>query len=185
MGWCDSEPYENYHRDLHFVSERLEKNDLKIDAIWSSGLKRAQNTAEFYATYLGFKGYLSSDKLKEINYGKLTFKNKNWVKKHFPNYKVDEKFVYPKGESFSQMQKRSVQFVNELVTKKSGKNSLLVVHAGVIRAILCHYLNLPYREYADFKMGHRYIGVLDFKDAKKVEYTELGSPSEFYKKYRR
>ena len=109
----------------------------------------------------------------------LTNKSKKWAEKKFPKHKTDAKFIYPKGESFSQMQKRSVGYIDKQISKNDWKCGLVVVHAGVIRGLICHYLNLPYSENLKRKMGHRYIGVMDFSKKGHVKYDEIGEYSDF------
>ena len=179
MGWGDAPPEDGFAEDLYFVGRKLIKSKYKFDIVWSSELERAKQTAKFFSELNEISTHIKSDQLNEIDYGLLTNKRKKWAEKHFPKYKKDADFVYPRGESFRQMQKRSVSFIDKQISENPGKCGLVVVHAGVIRGLICHYLNLPYSENLRRRIGHRYIGVLNFDKKGVVEYDEIGESSDF------
>ncbi|MCP3867581.1 MAG: histidine phosphatase family protein [Gammaproteobacteria bacterium] len=119
--------------------------------------------------------------LNEINYGTLYRKKKSWVERNIPQHKKDPDFIYPEGESFRQMQLRSVGFLKSLAAKRQGKSILVVVHAGVIRGVVSWFLGLPYSENLKRRITHRYIGVFSFEGEACVGYDELGTLSGFVK----
>ena len=120
-----------------------------------------------------------SPQLNEVNYGLLYGKSKKWVAKHIPEHKKDPDYVYPEGESFRQMQQRSVSFLVSLTESCPGQTLLFVVHAGVIRGLVSHCLGLQYAENLKQKISHRYIGQLEFEGAECKRYDELGQKSGF------
>ena len=79
------------------------------------------------------------------------------------------------------MQERTVKQVKKLARKHAGKNVLLVVHAGVIRGLICHFLRLPYRPNLKRGISHRYIGVFEFDGTLCQKYNEIGSLSSMVK----
>ena len=117
--------------------------------------------------------------INEVNYGVLYKQSKKWVEKHIPEYKNDPEYIFEQGESFSQMQKRSVDFFSSLPNKYNNETILIVAHAGVIRGLISHYLGLDYRENLKQKITHRYIGQFNFKGTDCESYTEIGKPSGF------
>jgi alpha-ribazole phosphatase len=179
MGWGDSPPINGWERDMLAVLDRLQAMDLRIDAIYTSGLKRARATGEFYANQLAVEGLFSDDALNEVNYGSLFDKSKKWVAQHVPEYKTDPDFVFPEGESFTQMQQRSIAFVESLTGRDEEQTLLLVVHAGVVRGMICHYLGLDYGQNLKRRVSHRYIGDFQFGRSRLQGYDELGSHSDF------
>ncbi|MGD8617264.1 MAG: histidine phosphatase family protein, partial [Gammaproteobacteria bacterium] len=106
-------------------------------------------------------------------------KDKDWVKANFPQHKTDPDFVYPEGESFRQMQERSVGFLLRLEARYPERTLLVVVHAGVVRGFVCHLLGLDYAANLKQKVSHRYIGDFRIEDGRCVAYDELGEPSGF------
>ena len=146
IGWGDSPPAPDWEKDLKFVCAALKDKQVNIDTVYSSDLQRAKRTAEYFAECKGPPGVTHSPLLNEVNYGKLYLKSKHWVRRHVPEYKVNPDYVFTGGESFRQMQARSVAFVRSLEATHGGQTLLLVVHAGVIRALVCHFLNLDYAQ---------------------------------------
>jgi len=181
LGWGDAPPAESWQDDLDKVSQILIGSRITIDRIYTSTLPRAMNTGKFYAESYSIKNIFSSPDLREVNYGKLYNKNKKWVDKNIPLHKKDPDFVYPDGESFTQMQKRSVAYIEKLAKKYPNKTLLIVIHAGVIRGLMCHFLGLDYASNLRQHMGHQYIGDFTFEGKRCVRYNELGRPSEFVK----
>ncbi len=179
LGWGDAPPAESWKDDLNKVNEILISSHITIHHIYTSTLPRAINTGKFYADGFGIKDIYSSPALREVNYGKLYNKNKKWVEKNIPKHKKDPDFIYPDGESFSQMQERSVAFMESLSKKHPDDTLLIVVHAGVIRGLICHFLGLDYAKNLKRHMGHRYIGDFTIEGDNCVRYDELGRPSEF------
>jgi broad specificity phosphatase PhoE len=117
--------------------------------------------------------------LNEVNYGKLYKKKKKWVAEHYPRHKKDPDLVYPKGESFRQMQQRSVSYISSLAKTHPQQTVLVVVHAGVIRGLVSHFLGLNYADNLSHRISHRYIGDFVFDEESCVRYDELGKLSGF------
>lgn len=180
MGWGDAPRARGWEGDLAWVDTLLRERGIGIDGLYSSRLKRARNTALYYAGRRGIDSIGVSKKLNEIHYGRnLIRKPKAWVAEHYPLHKKSPDFVYPGGESFAQMQRRSVGFVDELARNSPGKTLLLVVHAGVIRGLVCHFLGLDYGANLTRKIGHRYIGDFLIDQGRCLRYDEIGRPSGF------
>jgi broad specificity phosphatase PhoE len=179
LGWGDSPPQRGWKADVVFVGSRLRKLGLNFDAIYSSDLERARQTAVFHARRLGIDLVQDTPALNEVNYGTFYKKKKKWVAAHCPQYKTDPDFIYPEGESFRQMQARSVHYLSQLAEEKPQQTILVVAHAGVIRGLISHFLGLNYAEHLKHKVSHRYIGDFQFEGRNCVRYDEQGKPSGF------
>lgn len=179
MGWGDAPRDSGWQADLAFVGERFRQHGIRFDAIFSSELTRAQQTARYYARGHGIHILNDFAALNEINYGSLYKKSKKWVRTNIPQHQTDPDFVYPGGESFRQMQERSVRFLSSLTEQYAGQTILLVVHAGVIRGFVSHYLGLDYAPQLKRKISHRYIGDFVFEGGGCIRYDELGKKSDF------
>ena len=181
LGWGDAPPVYNWEIDLAYVDGMLRKQKIAIDTVHSSKLERAHQTAKYYATHHGVEHVESTPQLNEINYGPALFKkDKVWVASHIPQHKKDPDFVYPEGESFRQMQKRSARYIHALSTTRNS-TVMIVVHAGVIRGLVCHFLDLDYAPNLKRKISHRYIGDFLINDGICTGYNELGKASGFIK----
>ncbi len=181
LGWGDSPRVSEWEADLMPVREILQASDFTINTVYSSHLERARQTSLYYARHLRISVVHHATELNEVNYGELYGKPKRWVADNIPQYKTDPDFVFPGGESFRQMQGRSVAFVESLQADHAAQTLLLVVHAGVIRGLLCHFLHLDYAPNLKHKIGHRYIGELSISDGRCIGYDELGKRSGFVK----
>ena len=181
IGWGDAPPAESWLEDLKHVEEILFKSKLNIDAIYTSSLGRAINTGQFYADSLGIKQVHDTPALNEVNYGSLYNHSKKWVEKHIQGHKQDPNLVYPDGESFNQMKTRVVDFFETIAQQHPDATILVVVHAGVIRALVSHFLGLDYASNLKRRIGHRYIGDFTIEGKDCVRYNELGKASGFIK----
>ncbi len=179
MGWGDAPPVKGWEADMTYVDAILNEHNIQFSTVYTSYLERARQTGMFYARKRGIPLVHDTLALNEINYGALYRKSKSWVEKTIPQHKKDPDFVYPGGESFRQMQLRSVEFFKSLTGKRKDQTILVVVHAGVIRGLVCHFLGLPYAENLKRKLTHRYIGDFLFEGDQCVRYDELGKSSGF------
>ncbi len=179
IGWGDSDPVEGFEEDLRWIVRTLDAHQASPQAVCSSALDRARRTAEYLAGEFDLEGVSATPQLNEINYGALQTKSKQWVREHCPQYKNDVDFVFPQGESFRQMQQRTVEALQSLVERGEPDVTLCVTHAGVIRAAVSHFLGLDLAGQLQRKISHRYVGVLDFDAAGAVTYAEWGSSAGF------
>jgi len=179
IGWGESPPVLGWQRDMKHVDKRLRSADIHFESVYTSQLQRARNTGLFYAQSRGIETIQTSEALNEVNYGMLNTKSKKWVEKHISGHKKDPDFVYPEGESFRQMQARSVSFINSIAEKNRDKTVLIVVHAGIIRGLVCHFLDLEYAPSLKRRITHRYIGDFTFEGPLCIRYDELGTRSGF------
>ena len=179
LGWGDSPRDKGWRADVEFVSDQLQEHGISFDAVYSSDLERSRQTAMFHARLLGIHIINDTPALNEVNYGKLYKKKKKWVAEYYPLHKKDPDLVYPEGESFRQMQQRSVSYISSLALKQPHQTVLIVVHAGVIRGLVSHFLGLNYADNLKHKISHRYIGDFLFDGENCVRYDELGKPSGF------
>jgi len=179
LGWGDSPPCPGWKSHVDFIANRLNKAGVSFDAVYSSDLKRARKTAKVYADSFGISDFNEAPELKEINYGDLQTRKKDWVSKHYPQHKKDADLVYPNGESFRQMQQRSTRFLHSLALSRPQQTLLIVSHAGVIRGIISHFLGLEFDSSLKHRISFRYIGDFLFEGENCVRYDEPGKASGF------
>jgi broad specificity phosphatase PhoE len=181
MGWGDAPPAEDWETDVAFVDELLSNRTIRFDAYYSSALVRSLETARYFAAKRGCTQVHAAPQLNEVNYGALFQQSKQWVEESYPEYKTDPDFVFPQGESFHQMQRRSVDFVLSLQRLHADDTLLIVAHAGVIRGLISHFLGLDLASNLKRKVSHRYVGELVIERNACVFYDEIGRPSGFVK----
>ena len=179
MGWGDAPRAFDWEPDLAYVNTILKQENINYTTVYTSDLERSRQTGKYFARARGINIIHDNAELNEVNYGSLYRKSKNWVKNNIPEYKTDPDYVFEDGESFRQMQQRSVDFFLTLPDKHKDETILIIAHAGVIRGMICYLLNLDYAANLQQKVSHRYIGEFDFNDTNCVSYRELGRPSGF------
>lgn len=119
----------------------------KLDAVYSSDLMRAIQTAE----YLPVKDNTSPIQIaafKEICFGDWEGLTTDEIKTKWGG-SVDSFFddpdsiVPPNGESFRDVYERCVPAYQQLLEKHAGQEIAIVAHGGVTRMLLCHLLCAP------------------------------------------
>ena len=114
--------------------------ELKPDCrVFSSALGRCLQLAEL------FSGAVTTDaRLLELNFGA-------WEGSRFDDIQADvlqhwtDNFVHlapPDGESFTDLCARAASFWQDLLATEA-EQAVIITHAGVIRALLAHVLELP------------------------------------------
>lgn len=119
------------------LSIRME--DIDIDYIISSPIKRAYQTAEIVR---GKKNVdiITDDGLKEINLGKfegLTYDEIYEKYSDIMNKIIEDphNVCYPDGESLNLFHKRVSESIKNILMKYEGKKILIVAHGGVVKSI--------------------------------------------------
>lgn len=124
----------------HFASQH-------VDAIYSSDLQRAMQTAQPVAAALG-KPVVADSRLREVAFGAwegLTYLDiqKRWPDEYAAWQHDPVTHIPPGGENLAQVAQRVGAVVDEIRQKNEGQTVLLVAHGGALRAIICHALELP------------------------------------------
>jgi probable phosphoglycerate mutase len=121
-------------------------SQVKISAVWSSDLVRASETARIIFADRAVDVETVPD-LREIQLGEWDGVSRAHVKESHPDLwraRGDDLAGYrpPGGESFHDLQERVVRRTTQIVTETTG-SVCLVTHAGVIRVLICHFLQMP------------------------------------------
>lgn len=118
-----------------------ELNNLDIDVIYCSPIKRAKHTLELFNLDKNIP-VIIEDRLKERDMGiyeKVPFKELDWD--DFWNYNSNLKYL--ELESMKSVYERITDFLDEIKLKALNKNVLLVTHGGVSRAIYWYFNGIP------------------------------------------
>lgn len=113
--------------------------------IISSPLRRARRLAEA----LDPRAHID-DRLAEINFGEWEGRAWNDIDRAVIDVWATDvlNFVPPGGESVAQLQRRALEFAATL----GDQNVALVTHAGIIRALIGHWQQLPAAEWTQLKV---------------------------------
>lgn len=128
-------------------AQRLAKrfNGLKLDALYSSPLERARETADAIASVARVEVQENSA-FNEIDFGE-------WSGKSFDELQPDERWrrfntkrsmaLIPGGESFLEAQTRAITELEKLSWRHPDARVAIVTHADVIKAIVSHVAGAP------------------------------------------
>jgi broad specificity phosphatase PhoE len=158
----------------------LRLKDEKIQAIYSSPLQRALDTAQAIAHYHQL-AVTSLPSLKEIDVGELEGVLSAELRQRFDelicrNDDNQEWVKLPGGESVSDVQKRAWETVKSIAAQHSEGTVVVVTHYFVIMAIVCQILNLPLCQIVRLRLSTGSISAftLDGADGARLELFNDG-----------
>jgi broad specificity phosphatase PhoE len=135
-----------------------------VQAIYSSPLERAQETAEVIGCRLNLPIVIDED-LNELDFG-------DWNGKPFteldplPDWQkfnaLRSQTRPPNGESFLEVQNRMVKFTMGAFERHQGLQVVIVGHGDPIRSVLMHFLGIPIDFHARLDVRVGSISVLEF-----------------------
>lgn len=158
---------------------------IQFNAVYSSSLKRCLNTARLVCPHHGIH---TDHRLNEINMGTWDGKTFAEIKQDRPdefNKRGSQIYQFrpDNGESFKDLSKRILSFFNEIVEEETklkikhlqnsadkpqiknksnvpGSRILAVTHAGVIRVLLCHIMEMNPEDLFKIKLDYGHLSVL-------------------------
>ena len=158
-GWSNSPLTEVGVLQVHKLAEHLRALNVGIDAIYSSDLPRAMQTAEILSASLRLPINRRSE-FRETNNGLLAGMDNSIAAQRFPGLywsALEWEERYPGGESprmfFERISAAWSFFKQEL--KAKNHTAILVTHGGVINAIRCIEAGITYSNKANpFPIGN-------------------------------
>ena len=143
----------------------------KIDAVYSSDLKRALLTAKTIASRHKLE-VITCPELREINFGQLEGLTFDQVSQLYPEVarlwlERNPRLKYPGGESLDELNSRVSSFVGRLKKHAEEETMLIVAHSGVLRTLLCQLL--------DIELRHRWQLRLDLASLTVIETYSQGA----------
>ena len=163
------------------VAARLE--GLRLDAVYSSPMERAQETAAPTEKASGVH-MLVDDNLIECDFGqwtgeKLTELNKLTEWKEVQN--SPSTFRFPAGESFVEMQDRMVNAVKLLAQQHPGQIIAAFSHADTIKAAVAHFVGTPLDSFQKIHIDTASISAVEFtKESTRMLVTNSRTGSMTY-----
>jgi broad specificity phosphatase PhoE len=131
----------------HALADRL--SDIELDAVYSSDLRRARETATMVAEEQGLEVTALPD-LREIDVGSWSGLNRDEARIRFPE--DFERWLqggpgWKDGETYPEMSRRVVDAVFRLAEAHDGGRVLVVCHGGPIRAVHATALDVDVHAY--------------------------------------
>ncbi|OIQ08885.1 phosphoserine phosphatase 1 [Moorella thermoacetica] len=153
----------NGRRQAELLRERFCR--VHLDAVFTSDLRRARETAAIIAAPHGLK-INEVPALREINFGVwegLTYQE--IIANHPREWEAWRQdpgaTIIPGGESFQQVQERALAAFNGILDRERGRNLLVVAHGGSLRALICGILGLDLTAVWRFRLDNTGVSVVD------------------------
>ncbi len=143
-----------------------------FDAVYTSPLQRCVKLAN--ALKLGEP--IEDARLMELNFGDWELQAWDDMPRDlFDAWAHDyANIAPPNGETFSQLQQRGLNFLEEILAKHANEHIAVISHGGTIRALLAHVLNMPLKGLFRFTIDYGSVTQLNFSQAvPKIEFVNL------------
>ncbi|MDB5815898.1 MAG: histidine phosphatase family protein [Rhodocyclales bacterium] len=130
----------------------------RFDAIYSSDLARALDTAEAVASRLGI-AVTQLPAARERNFGIFQGLTRQEAEQRFPAMQArvarrEPDFIPPEGESLRQCFERISVMLDALADNHAGQRILLIAHGGVLDAARRFVTGMPLDAPRDFELGN-------------------------------
>lgn len=144
---------------------RNELPPMQFTDVWSSDLARATETATIVFAGRAADFQIHSD-LREIRLGEWDGLSRHHVRERHPDLWLARGrdlagFRPPGGESFADLQERVVQRVGQIAAAAAGP-VCLVTHAGAIRVLVCHCLQVPLANLFRIRLDYGGLSIVDW-----------------------
>jgi alpha-ribazole phosphatase len=167
IGHTDVELSERGVDQARRLAERL--SSARLDAVYSSDLRRAIRTAEI----IGEPNHLitqPSAAWREIDMGAwegctLSFLNDEAPEQVASLFNDPASFGYPGGESFAGFTIRIQSALDQLLLTHPNGKIVLVTHGGVCRAIIGGVLGMPMRNWLRLAQGYGCLNVITWYES--------------------
>ena len=143
----------------------------ELEAIYSSPLRRALDTANMVAGYQKVAVRVAEG-LTDFDYGEWQSVPEQEVKKLYPAllnewHSNPHKVRTPGGESLEDVRRRVVELINDILPRHRG-NVLLVSHRVVIKVLICYLLGLDNSHFWNIRQDVCGITTFDHVDGRFV-----------------
>ncbi|MBI2850639.1 MAG: histidine phosphatase family protein [Chloroflexi bacterium] len=137
----------------------------KIDAVYSSDLKRAMSSAEAVCKGRGAE-IICCPELREINYGDCESLTFGEIRQRYPELaetinKLTPDLSFPGGESWQGFIDRTLTFLDRLKQHKPEQRILIVAHGGPMRTLLCNLLGVGQSHWRTFRLDNASLSIVD------------------------
>ena len=169
-GQIDIELDETGLKQAELLAEYLSRR--KLEAVYSSPLKRAIQTAEAIARHHGLTVEIAPG-LNDIDFGEWQGLSLREVRTRFNEllemWVSDPHLVrIPSGDSLDEVRQRALALMNQVVDKHGGKEIALVSHRVVNKVLICALLGLDNSHFWDVRLDTCGITTFELDDGRFV-----------------
>ncbi len=163
QGWTDTRLSARGRRQMKKLAVCLK--EWAIGSLYSSGLKRAEESAKFISDRLRLKPR-ADKRMNEFHFGAWEGKTaRELLAENDLAFKSWAGGVWkrPKGgEAISGFKKRVTSFLSHILKKENGKTVAVVAHGGSIRMFMAAASGRSFRSMRGFQIHASSLSVLDF-----------------------
>jgi alpha-ribazole phosphatase len=162
------------------LAEKL--SSVRLDAVYSSDLRRASRTAEIIAGHNQERTRLS-EAWREIDMGEWESRSLSALNDDEPErvaslFNDPDSFKYPGGESFVDFNRRVRGALDLLLQTHQNGEIALVAHGGVCRAIIGGVLEMPMRNWLRLAQDYGCLNVITWYELRPM-LELLNLPADF------
>jgi Fructose-2,6-bisphosphatase len=140
----------------------------RIDAAYSSDLKRALHTAQIIISKHNLV-MIPCKELREIDFGELEGMTSDEIQRHYPNWHgMSSDVSIPGGESISQLASRIELFVPRLVEYSGDKTVLIVAHGGTLQMLVCILLGIGTKYWRQIRLDSASLTIVESRSGRMV-----------------
>jgi phosphoserine phosphatase len=134
----------------------------QVNLIYSSDQRRALETARVIHGRLRLRSPLRrSPSLREMDYGEMSGRHDDEVRRLCPLWRKDARFVFPGGESFALVQERAFRWLDRLLRRHGTGKLAVVTHGGWLRSLFAGLKGVPLSRCLNGTVDHGLVGRLD------------------------
>ncbi len=154
------------HRQGEYLAKRFE--GVHLDAVYSSPLIRARQTAEFLCRGRDLSPILEPD-LMEINAGRLDGRLGADNERDYPEVMATlfsdiSRFAPPKGETTQQVYDRVVSRITQIAAENAGKTVAVVAHGFALMTYNNFMRGIPRDRLQRLMMGNMAVSTVLYED---------------------
>jgi len=153
-------------KEAELLGRRLK--DVPLKAIYSSPLKRAQETASIIASFTKSPVFIREE-LIDISFGSWEGLSVEEVKFRFPDLyekwlNAPHELSFPQGESLKVVEERTFNFIEELKSNHQKDTIALVTHRVVLKVLISKLLGLHLKDFWRIEQGTSALNELEWRN---------------------
>ena len=153
-------------KQARFLAERFPVRQL--DAIYTSDLDRAKETAECVGKRLGLTVY-QEKAFRELSFGDwegLTYQeiSSRWPEEAEKLFTAPDELVIPHGETFRDLQKRALDKIYSLYEKHIDQTVAVFAHGAINKTILAGLMHIPLHYLWSLRQDNTAVNILRLDD---------------------
>ena len=152
----------------------------QLDAIYTSDLERARETAEYVASKFDVS-VIREKAFRELSFGDwegLTYReiSSRWPEEADKLFTAPDELVIPNGETFQELQKRALDKIHLLYEKHIDQTVAIFAHGAINKTILAGLMHIPLHYLWSLRQDNTAVNILRL-DGRYVSVELINSTS--------